>query len=246
MTRHDFPIAGDPSDIHEAYVEGKIDQYAEVGRQLLVEARSSADAHRLDDSEGAARRALQQLARSLDWAEDSDREDERHRELDAAGKYVRETYGCVLPFEDGQYFRTCPVDLAHTRVGLSVGGTAKRICSLCGEDVSECPHLPNKAYLVPGGSSDLGWCRVCLERGPCDHDPGHEYRTDVVSIITEMQVDEVSIVGKPSHPEARLTRVSVSTRDLSEALGETFSPGIAISCDICLRPCNGLVKRHSG
>ena len=60
-------------------------------------------------------------------------------------------------------YQTCPVALAHNRIGMSIGGTAKRLCSLCGDDLSECEHTPGTSYLVPGGVSSLGWCRVCLQ-----------------------------------------------------------------------------------
>jgi len=47
-----------------------------------------------------------------------------------------------------------------------------------------------------------------------------------VAIIREIELHEVSIVGKPAQPEARPEPVSVSTADLQAALGEAFAPGM--------------------
>ncbi len=135
----------------------------------------------------------------------ADLEGDAHRRLDAAGRWVRRTFGCHLEEHGTQYAQTCPVALGHNRIGLSVGGrAAKRLCSLCGFDVSECEHLPGIAYLVPGGADALGWCRVC-SRPECEnHVPTETYRASLVSIIQEIDLDEVSIVTKPAHPEARI------------------------------------------
>jgi hypothetical protein len=127
---------------------------------------------------------------------------------------------------------------------MSIGGVATRICSLCGVDFSECEHLPGVAYLVPGGTADLGWCRVCLQEH-CNHDDGQTYRVAVVAIITEMRLNEVSLVSKPAHPEARFTAISIPVSDLAEALGDEFAPGLDVSCDRCLLPCDGLQKHDA-
>ena len=79
---------------------------------------------------------------------------------------------------------------------MSIGGIAKRLCSLCGDDLSECEHTPGTSYLVPGGVSSLGWCRVCLQE-TCEHTPDQNHRVSVVGIIKEMDLVEVSFVPKP-------------------------------------------------
>jgi hypothetical protein len=161
--------------------------------------------------------------------------------MDDAGYWVRTTFGCELGRVGGEYRQRCPVALAHNRIGLSVGGTAVRVCSICGGDLSECFHLPGTSYLVPGGSADLGWCRVCL-KDTCDHSPAREYRVSVVGMITEMHVDEVSLVPKPANPECRIMEMSVPASDLIETLGDAFVPGSTVSCDRCLHQCDGLFK----
>jgi hypothetical protein len=96
--------------------------------------------------------------------------------------------------------------------------------------------------MVPGGLEGLGWCRVCLKREPCEHHASRSYRANVVSIITEMDLEEISIVAKPANPEARITRATLSTKDLEDALGPEFVPGMAVSCDKCLDICQGLLR----
>ena len=194
-------------------------------------------------AEREARAGLSLLARSLDWAEDTNFEDDAHQRMDEAGRWVRSVFGCAIEWDGTSYFETCPVALGHNRIGMSVGGVAVRICSLCGEDLSECEHLRGVAYFVPGGAEDLGWCRVCLFDADCDHSRDQRYRVGVVSIIREMQITEVSLVNKPAHPGARLLRVSVPFTQLQEVLGPELSPGDGVSCDKCLLECDGL-RRH--
>ena len=128
---------------------------------------------------------------------------------------------------------------------MSIGGAAKRVCSLCGQDLSECEHRRGIAYLVPGGASDLGWCRVCLKKDGCDHRADEEYRVSLISIITEMELQEVSIVGRPAHPDARFTSIPIEVNELRDHLGEVFTPGIPVNCDRCLLPCKGLTRHDS-
>ena len=36
--------------------------------------------------------------------------------------------------------------------------------------------------------------------------------------------------------------VSISVSDLKGALGDEFAPGMEVSCDRCLLPCQGLIR----
>jgi hypothetical protein len=132
------------------------------------------------------------------------------------------------------------VQIAHTRIGNSIGFTAQRICSLCGEDLSECPHLRGRTYWVRGGSWAGGDRRVCLQSS-CRHKPDRLYRASVVSIIRNVDVlREVSFVRRPAQPEARLTQIPVPLEDLKAALGPGFTPGMPVHCDRCLNDCDGI------
>lgn len=232
--------AGSDADLREEYTLSQVRERRLRAEQLMADAEGLLETER-GAAEALARDALHFFARSLDWAEDTDQEEEAHGRMDTAGSWVRETFGCHLARTGTSYQQTCPVALGHNRIGMRVGGVARRTCSLCGLDFSECAHLPGTAYLVPGGASDLGWCRVCL-KAECDHNPADSYRVAVVARITEMRVDEVSLVSKPAHPEARLSAISVPVSDLIEALGDDFVPGTDVSCDRCLLACDGLIR----
>lgn len=130
--------------------------------------------------------------------------------------------------------------IAHKRIGNSIGFTAQRICSLCGDDLSECPHLRGHAYWVRGGPWENGPCRVCLSDMSCRHRADRLYRAGVVSIIKEAQLHEVSIVRRPAQPEARMTAIPISNDDLREAFGPRFKVGMPLSCDRCLGECWGI------
>jgi hypothetical protein len=240
-----FPSAGSDGDLREAYLRSQIMNRRSAARELMQLAHErlseTGNGDALVEAEAAARQALLLFARSLDWAEDSPEEGEAHQLMDDAGWWVRTNFGCHLGRMGNEYRQRCPVALAHNRLGFSVGGTAVRVCSLCGGDLSECEHLPGTSYMVPGGTSPLGWCRVCL-KDSCEHSEVEQYRVSVVGRITEMNVDEISLVPKPANPECRIMEMSVSTSDLTEALGSEFVPGSEVSCDRCLYECDGLTK----
>jgi hypothetical protein len=120
-----------------------------------------------------------------------------------------------------------------------MGFIANRICSICDEDLSECPHMRGRSYWVRGPQPEEH-CRICL-KGKCRHRPDRLYRASVVSTIKEVeQIREISIVRRPAIPEARLTALPIPTPDLAAALGPDFKIGMPVSCDRCLAACPGI------
>jgi hypothetical protein len=245
-----FEQAGSDADLRAAYLASMIDDRIAAGERALSESNAALAAAASDDdvaaAEQTAREGLGSFASALNWAEDGPREAETHARLDEAGRWVRSTFGCILEQEGTTYFVSCPVRLGHVRVGLSIGGTARRICSLCGEDLSECEHQRGAAYLVPGGVADFGWCRVCRQEDCGEHTSAQTYRVGVVAIIREMDLVEASIVSKPAQPDARFHRQSIATTDLQAALGEQWEPGMEVGCDFCLQSCRGLARPQLG
>jgi hypothetical protein len=230
-------VPGPPTEHSRKQIETAL----EAGQEALERSRQLLTADPVE-AERLARGALPRFRSALDWAEDSDREDETHRAMDAAGRWTCETFGCELLYDDGTYYRTCPVDLGHNRIGLSVGGVATRICSLCDRDFSVCDHDPAKEYLTPGGNSPLGYCRICMEQACTEHRPNLQYPARPGSIVVEMQLDEVSLVSRPAQPDARINRQEVTRRELWAALGSDFVPGMTVVCERCLRDCGGLIQ----
>jgi hypothetical protein len=239
-----FPDDGPDDDLREAHLLDEWRTRRETGLAGLQKAAQLLESGDRQASEVAARGALSAFASALNWAEFGPNEDQAHRELDEAGRWVRLTFGCRITRDGTDYRQTCPVALGHTRIGFSVGGVATRICGLCGGDLSECPHQRGRAYLVPGGVGDLGWCRVCGASTSCEHSPQQTYRASVIARIVKMDLEEVSLVSRPAHPDARMGSMSISHIDLREALGEDFVPGVDVVCSRCLTSCPGLSRRE--
>ncbi len=243
MVSEVFDEAGDDSDLHDAHMLSQWTDRRSAGLAGLDQARRLLEAGDRTTAEEVARQSLKEMRSALNWAEFWPHEEQAHDELDESGRWVRSTFGCHLTREGTIYSQACPVALGHNRVGFSVGGVANRICSLCVEDLSECPHMRGRAYLVPGGSGDLGWCRVCGAAEACEHESTQLYRASVVARIHDMNLDEVSLVTRPAHPDARIETMSVSHEDLAEAIGaDDFSPGVDVVCSRCLLPCEGLIR----
>lgn len=172
--------------------------------------------HLPGEPERRARKGLGILRSAVDWLEDSDLFDHAHKILDDAGRRVRTTFGCNLMFEpDKGYSQTCPVALAHNRVGCSTGFIIEESeCSICGEDPEDCDHISGQLY----GDE------VC-ER-----------------LITKADLLEVSLVSRPNQPDARIESVSITRDELERELGSEFRYGMPVSCDRCLQDCNGMVE----
>lgn len=161
-----------------------------------------------------ARASLETFASSLNWLEDTDHFEEAHRLLDLAGKYVRRTFGCTLHWTGSEYQQTCPVALAHTRIGVSPEIVFDGFdCTICDADAETCPHIAGRVY-----EGKTCWRRV---RGP-------------------IQVLAIAWVNRPDQPDARLQSVPVELEKLRKALPPEWRPGMPVSCDRCLLPCEGL------
>lgn len=239
--------AGSSDDLRKAYRVSQISSRTSSGERLLVQARALMGTRPRPagrrKAEALARQALGVLARALDWAEGGVEEKAAHQRLDAAGREVRKTFGCSLTRRGADFVQDCPVALAHNRVGFSIGAVAgKRTCSLCGLEASDCEHRKNLAYMVPGGSEELGWCRVCLTEGACDHLSDRLYRASVVHFLSELELEEVSLVSTPAHPEARIQAMNISRAEVEAKLGRHLPAGARVSCDRCLLTCPGLSK----
>lgn len=229
---------GSDSDIHAAYVQKQRDDYLAEAMSLRGRALAVLSSDH-DAAERYARAALDRVVRAFWWAEEMPEEEAVHELMHDLGRWVRETFGCTIVAKDGVYEETCPVSLAHRRMGMSVGFTAQRLCTLCGEDISECPHLPGTAYLVPGGIGPAGCCAVCLSEICTEHDLEQTYRVSAVARIVDMDLEEISLVSRPRNPEARFISISMSNDDLRDLLGPGFVVGMPLSCDKCLSGCWG-------
>jgi hypothetical protein len=163
------------------------------------------------------RQSLRTLRSAMNWLEDTPHFELAHQRPDAAGRLARETFpdGCNLTFENGTYFQECPAALAHNRVGMSIGYLVREAaCSICSEDPEDCSHIKGRMY-----------------------DGERCFR-----IIKKLDLLEVSLVGRPAQPDARIEKMSIETSRLRAGLGEAFEPGIGVTCDRCLSSCKGVAR----
>lgn len=230
---------------HEQHSLERIDKIRRNAKRLFDK---SWLLNQIGDSEAeAAARGLLRVAASAFWnSEDTGLEQSTHEELDEYGRWVRETFGCYLAFEHRTYYQRCPVAIAHKRIGMSVGFTARTVlCSICGDDVSDCPHRSDTLYEVRGGVGPSGFCPVCGSSECQEHSAEENFRVPPIRIITRADLHEVSFVRKPAYADARLTSIPVDMKNLRDVLGPTFREGSAVSCDRCLRECRGIEELES-
>jgi hypothetical protein len=237
ITASNDPAPRTAEEWYASQKEKRINALREQARRLYGRSSLYSDIG-APEAESIGRKMLATAASAFWNAEDTKLETVTHSEMDDYGRWVRTTFGCNLTYESGNYHQRCPVAIAHKRVGMSIGFTVRqRICSICGNDWADCPHSPSKLYDVPGGLNERGVCHVCAAEDCTDHLPGYIYRTPPIAIVTEIEeLHEISLVRKPAQPDARPTSLPVDIAPL----GLSFSPGTAINCNRCIRPCTGI------
>lgn len=229
--------AGDASDRSKRHMEENVRRLrAQANRRFRTARRL--DSQRSPGAEAAARQAITAAVEAFWWAEDSELEDAQHELMHRIGRWRRKRFGCSLSFDGERYTQRCRIAIAHKRFGLSPGYTAILLCSICGQDVSECPHLPNRYYWIRGGTGPSGRCAVCY-RDRCRHRADRLYKTSLTRIVTDIEFREVSLVPRPAGVTTRLLELPVSMGALREAFGPAFTPGTRVSCDQCLGECWG-------
>lgn len=206
------------------------------GRKLMAEAANEVALCRRELASGSlalpgvlearVRGALVKLRSAMDWLEDTPSFDKAHKKLDEAGAFVHQTFGCHYQFDGGSYWITCPVELAHVRIGLSPAFVIGRMeCSICGLDPLDpaCHHISGRHY---------------------DGERCHRVITEIDEII------EISLVRRPRQPDARIQKISMSSADVAAVSGPNFRYGSPLPCNRCGNPCSGLkeptLERPSG
>jgi hypothetical protein len=220
------------TDVPAADSHGKAVALVEEARELL--GRNTADA------ESRARSSLRAAAETYWYAELSDRAEPEHEYLHEIGQWTRETFGCEITVQGDEYSTSCPVKLADKRLGMSIGFVARKWCSICDEDLSECSHRADRLYWVAGGATAFGSCRVCGV-ADCAHGADQLFPAPVIAVIKSFdRVEEASLVDVPAQPLARFASLPINTSTLRAGLGAAFTPGVRVSCDHCLSPYHGL------
>ena len=216
--------------------------YLKRGQMMMARARLTFFLGHPDAAQAEARRALAELRGAMNWLEDTVEFEVAHFRLDEAGRWIREAFGCWLTREGLEYSRTCPADLAHSRVGMSLGmSDVVRECSVCGQEPRDpsCRHIRGRTYTSTRRLIG-GHCNLC-GLSECAHRDGEIGAVPCTHLITSVKLDEISLVPRPAQPMARIEKVTVPTSELKEEFGPRgWVPGADVSCDRCLRPCRGV------
>jgi hypothetical protein len=229
-------------------MEYSTDFKMEQGRRLLREARSEAFSSRTAlaagdrSAESHARTGLARYASAMNWMEGAADFEVAHAELHSLGRICRERFptGCRFAEVDDDFEQRCPAALVHSRLGVSPAIVGNAICSLCGDDISECPHRPGHTYPVAAAVHPSGNCNVCGLQDCAEHVVGLTYDAEARVVTTEIyDFDEVSNDETPRQPDARLTAVRISRRDFEAKLGKQIPAGAHVNCDQCLGECGG-------
>ena len=216
-------------------------QLMSQGDQLLTHARLLLLDRDEASAETTARKAFRSYRSAMNWGEDTADFEAAHAKLDEAGRWVRTTFGCEIERDDkGTYQRTCPVDLAHVRIGMSIESRDEtRFCTVCGQDKRSCRHVNSRVYKGPRIEFH-GYCNVCMSRAACEHVLGEEYEIIAGSLVTDIgTLDAVALVSRPAMPDARIEAISMSVAEIREGL-PGWRPGMPLSCDRCLSVCRGV------
>jgi hypothetical protein len=133
-----------------------------------------------------------------------------HDNLHQIARFVSLVYGCWHEWdeEDGTWFEICPARLAHIPYGQSMGFTSDYVCSICGEDPSQCPHTPEEEHEVVA-SRFTGSCSICGAQAECKHREGEKYEVHPRPIWSNPVLHEVSLVPKPRDPLTRIMALEI-------------------------------------
>ena len=221
----------------------------EHGLQRLRDSKAAREQSRRASDETEAERSLRtalDLAYgAFNWLEDTKYEDEAHEVVHELGReaLARFPAGCRLVWTGSRYEHQCPVELTHRRIGFSPGMIVRaRECSVCGEDPSECEHRPGMTVEVRGGPNSTGRCPVC-GKAECEHSPDEVFEVRPSVVITQAELQEISLVHRPLQPDARLTGIPVGRQAVEQSMGPHFQFGEQdVYCSQCSKPCQGFVR----
>jgi len=213
---------------------------------------------RLADAEGHARHALQAICNAYNFFDDITYDypnalvevsvgktkrlveliDDCHTMVHRFGELVGGFFGCEIEEANGVWFDRCLVSLLHLRFGNSTGFTARYVCVVCGADAGDCDHRLGQSYSKIAGLTNDGNCNICGER--CEaHVAGNTYEVPASYRITDIEVQEVSLVNRPRDPLTRIEKRSLDPRMLADHLGRPPEPGERVLDHACMFPCGG-------
>lgn len=223
------------------YTEGRIQKakflFSKAGKQANEGFRKI-----LEEDQNGAEELFKSALISLRQAYLHDNEDKYKKELFKIGRFVHDQFGCELKVSnEGMCDIDCPVLLADYRRGFSIGATGTGICSICGKDIFECPHLPSRTYNQVICTKD-DKCNICREEN-CDHEVGKNYdNVKAIGIITKMNGNHVAFVENPLDPSCALINIPKPVDELLRDVpiaerGKLYNPkSNLLKCHYCVHP----------
>ena len=236
---------GSDGDCEDDWWQGHCQSQAHTAEALARELVSEGKRHLSEGNHELAerlhRRALVKLREAVLWEPNRV---EHRTNLHALGKDIHDRFGCELDYHDGCYWVNCPVLLSHSRGGFSVRGTGRTICSVCDEELLNCPHVKGRTYDGITARKIHGeLCNICGQR-QCGHIPGNTYDgVRAFGVVVEMELEHVSFVENPANPLAVVQGYSFTRSDMVSALPEderdSFEYGeTTVHCHHC-KECDG-------
>lgn len=160
------------------------------------------------------------------------------------GDVVGGMFGCQIVYEDGIWYDECQASLLHIPYGYSIGFTARRFCTICGEDFGDCDHQRGEFYEMIVSRGADGLCSACGDSS-CEHVPGTTVRALATTRMDDIDLHEVSFTPRPRDPLARITGREVSSSELERSLGRMPQPEELVLNHVCMGQCEGF-RRWSG
>ncbi len=212
----------------------------ESARALASAAEEAISAGTLDVAMAVFRKSLEKAREATQWEPDAVA---HRRYLHSLGRRVHDVFGCEISCQDGRCRLTCPVLLSHVPFGLSIGGYKRAVCSICGQDVLDCPHIRGHTYNRIVAARTHGVCNICGE-GVCGHNIGDPYDgVEPFGIVVEMKVDHIAVVTKPADPLCMFTSVELTQDEVLNSFlaadpHEIRGSEASLACHHCLA-CDG-------
>jgi hypothetical protein len=130
----------------------------------------------------------------------------------------------------------------HLRVGMSPGFVARRHCSICDGDLSECEHVSGDQYAVIAVSLSDDECNICGLRECIARIPGSAYTVHAHGVIKSVdRLDEISAVARPRDPMARYEAVEIPTETVAGLLNNDAASAL-LRCERCTSGCTGFTS----
>jgi hypothetical protein len=236
-------------------IAARRDQWEETRRMLTAPAARSTlsclvrpgetTATVLARLEEEAQSALGAAVAAFDHLEDTDLAGESHYWAHAIGEMVAGLFGCKAKREGDKWFDVCRLSLMHLRIGMSVGFVARRLCSVCGRDVSSfppCGHKHGVEYPVISTRRNDGSCNICSNDKCLIHDVGETYPVMAYAQVRDIdRLDEISAVPRPRDPLARYMEIEIPARDVQHLVNHDAQDA-ELYCERCVVPCTGFTS----